>query len=77
MPRKLYSDTDPPTHPNTVLEDRIPGMRGYFNSLPGDYNVDDCDNLAQVFAKYPELYTDEHRMAVHAIWIAGGHMLDT
>jgi hypothetical protein len=52
-------------------------MRGYFNSLPGDYNVNDCDTLNEVKTKYPELFADDtHRLAVHDVWRASGAMKD-
>ena len=77
MTRKYYNDTDPPNlQPNTVLQDRIPIMRAYFNSMQG-YNVNDCDTLNDVKTKYPELFTDDtHRLAVHAAWNAAGAKLD-
>ena len=73
MPRKTYKDVDPPGNPNTILQDRIGPMRGYFNSLPGSYNVNDCSNIVEVMTKYPELFVDDtHRHAVAELWKAQG-----
>ena len=81
MPRPHYHDTDPGGgKPNSVHADRQGPMRGYFASatahIPGDFSFADCDDLADVFEKYPELYTEEHRTAVHGVWSAGGHIVD-